>query len=120
VRFVDRSVETAAPDDLEAQIAWRTVQAKLLATAGRLENAETLARHAVSLAERTDWSNDHAAACVALGEVLHKQGRPEQAQAVMRKALALYEARKHCCRRGNARPEGTAAGTSVGVDDASG
>jgi predicted ATPase/class 3 adenylate cyclase len=93
VRFVDRSVEAAAPDDLVAQIAWRTVQAKLLATAGHLENAETLARHAVSLAEKTDLSNDHAAACVALGEVLHKQARPEQAEAVMRDALALYDAK---------------------------
>jgi predicted ATPase/class 3 adenylate cyclase len=92
-RFVDRSVEAAAPDDLEAQIAWRTVRAKLLATAGHLDNAETLARDAVSLAAKTDWSNDHAAACVALGEVLQKQGRPEQAQAVMREALALYEAK---------------------------
>jgi predicted ATPase/class 3 adenylate cyclase len=93
VRFVDRSVETAAPDDLVAQIAWRTVQAKLLATAGHLENAEAVARHAVSLAEKTDLSNDHAAACVALGEVLHKQARTEQAQAVMRDALALYDAK---------------------------
>ena len=94
-RFVHRSVETAAPDDLEAQIAWRIVQSKLLATAGQLENAEALARRAVSLAEKTDWSNDHAAACVALGEVLHKRGRPEQAEAAIRKALALYEAKEN-------------------------
>jgi predicted ATPase/class 3 adenylate cyclase len=93
MQLIDRSVEAAAADDLVAQIAWRTVQAKLLATAGHLEKAESLARHAVTLAEKTDWSNDHAAACVALGEVLHKQGRPEQAQAVMRMALALYEAK---------------------------
>ena len=92
-RFVERSVETAAPDDLVAQIAWRTVQAKLLAIAGHMENAETLARRAVSLAEKTDWSNDHAAACIALGEVLHKRGLSEQAQTVVRKALDLYEAK---------------------------
>jgi class 3 adenylate cyclase/tetratricopeptide (TPR) repeat protein len=92
-RFVERSMETAAPDDLVAQIAWRTVQAKLLAIAGHMENAETLARRAVSLAEKTDWSNDHAAACIALGEVLHKRGLSEQAQAVVRKALDLYEAK---------------------------
>jgi class 3 adenylate cyclase/predicted ATPase len=93
VRLVDRSVETAAPDDLVAQIAWRTVQAKLLATSGHLENAEALARHAVALAENTDWSNDHAAACVALGEVLYKRGLLEQAQTAIRRALALYEAK---------------------------
>jgi predicted ATPase len=92
-RFVDRSEETAAPDDLAAQIAWRTVRAKILAAAGRLEDAETLARRAVSLAGKTDRSNQHAAARVALGEVLHKRGRPEEAEAAVRKALALYEAK---------------------------
>jgi predicted ATPase/class 3 adenylate cyclase len=92
-RFVDRSRETAAPDDLAAQIGWRTVLAKILATAGRLEDAETLARPAVSLAGKTDRSNDHAAACIALGEVLHKRGRPNEAEMAIRKALALYEAK---------------------------
>jgi tetratricopeptide (TPR) repeat protein len=92
-RFVDRSEETAAPDDLAAQIAWRRVRAKLLATGGRLEDAETLARLAVSLAGKTDWSNDHAATCIALGEVLHKRGRPDEAEMAIREALALYEAK---------------------------
>jgi Flp pilus assembly protein TadD len=90
---VNRSQETAAPDDMAAETAWRTVQAKILATVGRLEDAEALARRAVSLAGKTDWSNDHAAACVALGEVLHKRGRPEEAETAIRKALALYEAK---------------------------
>jgi predicted ATPase/class 3 adenylate cyclase len=90
-RFVDRSEETAAPDDLAAQITWRTVRAKILATAGRLEDAEALARCAVSLAEETDWSIYHAAACVALGEVLRERRRPDEAEVAVRKALALYE-----------------------------
>ena len=92
-RFIDRSEETAAPDDLAAQIAWRTVRAKILAAAGRLEDAETLARRAVFLAGKTDRSNQHAAARVALGEVLHKRGRPEKAEAAIREALTLYEAK---------------------------
>jgi predicted ATPase/class 3 adenylate cyclase len=92
-RLVDRSEQTAAPDDLAAQIAWRTVRAKILAAAGRLDDAEALARRAVSLAGKTDRSNQHAAAHVALGEVLHKRGRPEEAEVAVRKALALYEAK---------------------------
>lgn len=94
-RFVDRSEETAAPGDLAAQVAWRTVRAKILATTGRLEDAEGLAHRAVSLAGETDWSNHHAAACVALGEVLHRRGQPEQAEAPLLKALALYEAKEN-------------------------
>ena len=91
--FVDRSEETAAPDDLAAQIAWRTVRAKILAATGRLEDAEALARRAVSLAGETDWSNHHAAACVALGEVLRTRGRPQEAETAIREALALYVAK---------------------------
>jgi predicted ATPase/class 3 adenylate cyclase len=90
-RFINRSQETAAPDDLVAQIAWRTVRAKILAVAGRLEDAEALARRAVSLAGETDWSNDHAAACIALGEVLSERGRPEEAEAAIRDALTIYK-----------------------------
>jgi class 3 adenylate cyclase/tetratricopeptide (TPR) repeat protein len=94
-RFVDRSEETAAPDDLAAQITWRTVRAKILAASGGLEAAEATARRAVSLAGETDWSNDHAAACVALGVVLHKRGRPAEAEATVAKALALYKAKEN-------------------------
>jgi class 3 adenylate cyclase/tetratricopeptide (TPR) repeat protein len=92
-RLVDRSQETAAPDDIAAEIAWRTIRAKILATTGHVEDAEVLARRAVSLAGKTDWSNDHAAACVGLGEVLHKRGRPREAETAMREALALHEAK---------------------------
>jgi predicted ATPase/class 3 adenylate cyclase len=90
-RFVDRSEETAAPDDLAAQITWRTVRAKILATAGRLVDAESDARGAVSLAEKTDWSAYHAAACTALGEVLRARGRPVEAELAIRKSIHLYQ-----------------------------
>jgi class 3 adenylate cyclase/tetratricopeptide (TPR) repeat protein len=94
-QFVDRSEKTTAPDDLAAQITWRTVRAKILAATGHLENAEADARRAVSLAGKTDWSNDHAAACVALGEVLQKRGQTDEAEAAVRNALALYTAKEN-------------------------
>ena len=94
-RFVNRSKETAAPDDLAAQITWRMVQAKILTTTGHLEDAETLARHAVALAGGTDWSTYHAAACAALGEVLCECGRREEAERVIREALRLYGAKEN-------------------------
>jgi tetratricopeptide (TPR) repeat protein len=94
-RFVNRSKETAAPDDLAAQITWRMAQAKILTTTGHLEDAETLARHAVALAAETDWSTYHAAACAALGEVLCECGRREEAERVIREALRLYGAKEN-------------------------
>jgi ATP/maltotriose-dependent transcriptional regulator MalT len=94
-RLVDRSEETAAPDDLAAQITWRTVRAKILTATGRLEDAEADARRAVSLAGKTDWSNDHAVACVALGEVLRERARSDEAEAAIEEALGLYEAKEN-------------------------
>jgi predicted ATPase/class 3 adenylate cyclase len=90
-RLVNRSREAAAPDDLGTQITWRTVRARILAATGRLEDAEADARQAVSLAEGTDWSAHHAAACVALGGVLSERGRPLDAEMAIRTSLALYE-----------------------------
>jgi Flp pilus assembly protein TadD len=58
---------------------------------GRLDDAEAHARRAVSLAEGTDWSTYHAAACIALGEVLRVRGRPVEAETAIRKSLSLYE-----------------------------
>ena len=94
-RLVDRSEETAAPDDLAAQIAWRTVRAEILTAAGRLEDAEAYARRAVSLAGETDWSNDYAAACVVLGEVLRRRARPKEAETAIREALGLYQGKEN-------------------------
>jgi ATP/maltotriose-dependent transcriptional regulator MalT len=90
-RFVDRSEETAAPDDLAAQIAWRSARARVLVTTGRLEEAEALARRAVQLAAGTEWTLHHAYACLALGDVLREGGRPGPAAAAIRKALELHQ-----------------------------
>jgi tetratricopeptide (TPR) repeat protein len=90
-RFVDRSQETAAPDDLGTQIAWLTVRARILAATGHLEDAEADALRAVSLAEGTDWSTHHAAACVALAEALYELGRLQDAELAIRTSLTLYE-----------------------------
>jgi ATP/maltotriose-dependent transcriptional regulator MalT len=96
-RLVDRSEKTAAPDDLAAQITWETVRAEILAAAGRLEDAEAHAHagRAVSLAAGTDWSNDHAAACLALGEVVWRRGPLQGAETANREALALYQRKEN-------------------------
>jgi class 3 adenylate cyclase len=43
-----------------------------------------------------------------LGEVLHKRGRPEEAETAVREALALYEAREHRRGGGGLCPAGRA------------
>ena len=84
------SEQSAAEDDVSAQVGWRTVRAKLLAADGQTEDAEQLATEGVRLAERTDLLTLHAEALRDLGEVLRAGGRPEDADAAARAALDLY------------------------------
>ena len=82
--------ETAAPDDVAAQIAWRGSRARILAARGRAEEAVALARDAVELAERTDLVTDHADALLDLTESLRALGRNVDAGGAARQAEALY------------------------------
>jgi ATP/maltotriose-dependent transcriptional regulator MalT len=84
------AAEDAAPDDLNAQIIWRSVRAQLLARDGSLDEADCLSAEAVDLAARTDWVMDHGDALMARGEVLRARGDHEAATAAMREAFDLY------------------------------
>ena len=53
--FTEITEELAADDDLEPQVLWRSVRAKVLAKRGQLEQAEKLAREAAELVEGTDF-----------------------------------------------------------------
>jgi tetratricopeptide (TPR) repeat protein len=82
--------ETAAPDDLSAQILRRMVRAQLLARSGATDEADELSEAAVAIAGRTDWLVDRADALMVRGEVLRALGRDDEAVAAMRKAFDLY------------------------------
>jgi DNA-binding SARP family transcriptional activator len=86
----EESKRDAGEDDVQAQILWRAVRAKVLAREGRLEEAEALARAAVALAEQTEFILVHANACRDLGEVLRLAGRPGDARPALEEALRLY------------------------------
>jgi Flp pilus assembly protein TadD len=73
------------------QVLWRGVRARCLAVGDGLDEAERLAREAVTLAERTDFVNQRADALVDLGIVLGRVGRGEDAQAAFLNAILLYE-----------------------------
>jgi predicted ATPase/class 3 adenylate cyclase/DNA-binding SARP family transcriptional activator len=90
-RYVALAEEAAAPGDVSAQIAWRVGRAKILSASGLLTDAEAVARAALSLAEATDFPADHAGSLLTLGSVLRAANRTEEAVALVRKALAIYE-----------------------------
>jgi tetratricopeptide (TPR) repeat protein len=82
---------SALADDLDPQVAWRRVQAKVLAQRGDFESAEPLARKAIELAARSDYTNLHARAIEDLAEVLRLAGRPREALVELERATRLHE-----------------------------
>jgi class 3 adenylate cyclase/tetratricopeptide (TPR) repeat protein len=92
-RLTVTSEESAAADDVTAQILWRTTRARVLAARGALDEAQELARRAVALARRTDYLNLHAEALMSLADVRSAAGSPDDAAAAAHDALELYEAK---------------------------
>jgi tetratricopeptide (TPR) repeat protein len=84
-------LELGNPDDLENQIQGRAILAELLAERGDLHGAETLAREAVELSDRTDSPLFRADARRALAVVSRAAGPAGTASTAAREALALYE-----------------------------
>ena len=85
----------AGETDLDPQINWRRVRAKVLARRGAQAEAEELARQAVALVSGTEMLDLHAGALLDLAEILRLAGRADEAQSYTEQALELLE------RRGN-------------------
>jgi DNA-binding SARP family transcriptional activator len=102
-QFTELSEELAEPSDLLTQIIWRGVRARLIAERGGFDDAESLAREAVTLAERTDLVNFHADALIDLAEVLTAVGRATEASVAVGEALRLYELKGNTVAAGDAR-----------------
>src|SRR6266536_1024232 len=66
------SEHAAGEDDLDSQVRWRQVRAKILAGRGDLPEAEVLAHEAVERIAVTDALNMRAAALVDLAEVMKR------------------------------------------------
>ncbi len=85
------SEEEASPEDIPSQVMWRSVRAKVLARRGELEDAEQLAREAVTLAETGDDVTFIGDTLLDLAEVLGLAGEVDEQRVCLERALALYE-----------------------------
>lgn len=85
------SRDSAGSEDVYSQILWRAVQARVLARRGRLEEAASLARESLGLAEQTDSLGLRATALTCLAEVLGRSGRAQEAEAIVAQAVPLFE-----------------------------
>jgi tetratricopeptide (TPR) repeat protein len=90
-RFAHIARDLADADDVLSQVAWRTVEAKYLASQGSVDEAIALARHAVVLAEDTVDIELRADTLLDLDEVLQIAGHERERGPHVREALALYE-----------------------------
>jgi predicted ATPase len=86
-----RAEQLADADDVESQVAWRSVRAKVLAGRDQADEAERLARDAVRLVRTTDSPCMQADALLDLAEVLRRSVRLEEARAAAAEAVGLYE-----------------------------
>jgi hypothetical protein len=91
LRFSEQSEDAAAPEDLSAQVQWRSARAKVLARAGKTEQGESLAREAVRLAAQTDFLVLHGDALVDLAEVVGLAERGRERLPLLEEAVRLYE-----------------------------
>jgi len=89
--WATRAAALGALDAVFTQIDWRRARAKLLARRGNHLDAETLAREAVALADKTESPHDQGKAYADLAEVLSLAGNSEQARTALQQALARYE-----------------------------
>jgi tetratricopeptide (TPR) repeat protein len=91
LRLTEISQAAADLDDVDAQVGWRRVRARVLARRGSIQEAERLARAAVRLAEPTDALEIHGTALMVLAEVLRRAGRLQEAAQAIGQALRLYD-----------------------------
>jgi class 3 adenylate cyclase/tetratricopeptide (TPR) repeat protein len=89
--LIARASQWTLDDDVDAQVGWRRVRARILARAGEQSDAERLAREAVALCEPTDIVYLRGEALRDLAEVLELGGNVDESTAALEQALALYE-----------------------------
>ena len=82
-----------AADDIESLALWRSIRAPIVARAGNLAEAESLARSAVELSQHSDASQLQADTLSELAAVLKIAGRIDEARQSIDSAIAIYQAK---------------------------
>jgi tetratricopeptide (TPR) repeat protein len=77
--------------DVDAEVQWRRVRAKILARMGLIDEAVRVATEAVDMISHTDYLDLHGSACLDMAEVLTMAGEPGDARRLRETALELFE-----------------------------
>lgn len=89
-RLAVEGEELGAAEDVVNYAAGRSLRARIAADAGRLDEAESLAREGLSYAYETDFPDVHASAHAALGHVLARAGRRDEARRELTRGVELW------------------------------
>lgn len=87
--------KATAADDRDSQVMWRAARAPILASQGKLEEAETMARDAADMMDGDEAPSGKADALIELVAVLIAADKREEARAAMDRALALYAVKEN-------------------------
>jgi class 3 adenylate cyclase/tetratricopeptide (TPR) repeat protein len=77
--------------DVDAQVGWRRVKSKILASQGHVAKGLRLASEAVDLARRTDYLDLRGRACLDLAEVLRLAGQGDGAISALHEAIEMFQ-----------------------------
>lgn len=86
-----RAAELGASEDTVTQMLSLQVRGLVLARRGEFQEAESLAREAVAIGEKTDMLDMQGDAYAGVGEVLLLAGKPDEAVAALEQAVERYE-----------------------------
>jgi len=89
--FVRHVELTASEDDIWSQILSRLTRTGLLADAGRLADAERVARDAEAIVAATDLLDLHGEVLLELADVLWRDNRERERRECVEQALELFE-----------------------------
>jgi len=90
-RMTRQCEECAATKQADAQAKWRSIRSVVLARRGQREEAETLIKEALDLADATDQPDTRAEVHIDHAEVLRLSGRKPEAIRELKRAEDLYE-----------------------------
>ena len=95
-KYANESLEMATRTDSRKHIVRvQQLQGEVLAAGGKLDEAAGVLDSSVALALRLKAAPDVWQACLALGKVLHKLGRENEAEARLTMAASTVEAIAH-------------------------
>ena len=94
---------SSAEADIDPQVQWRRVRAKVIARRGERTAAEHLLREALAKVDGSEMVDLHAGALVDLADVLRLGGGADNARTCLSQALELFERRGNLIRAAQTR-----------------